>query len=285
MRLLKFKMPNNFNLFLFGDKHHGNAAFSKKAYNKLIEMINSEYEGVPASRNYGIDTGDPCEFITRKDSRFAPEIHPIPPLTQIKQFCEEYQPIKHAVLFMLHSNHIQTLDEIGNATKYICEELGILYGTYSAKITFLDSNDELMFKAYGSHGRKSINSTADDPQRRRVNMQLILKRHLREKASDCALMFKGHTHKLLLQEPTPELCLKDDTKKIVSFYPDPTAYHKMFYIPKEMRWYVNTGSFLRLYALNKNTYSEQAEYDPVDLGFAIVEVRNKKISDVKLIEV
>ena len=74
MRLLTFKVPNNFNLFLFGDKHDGNAAYSKKAYSKLIEMINSEYEGVSASHNYGIDLGDPCDFITRKDKRHDPEI-------------------------------------------------------------------------------------------------------------------------------------------------------------------------------------------------------------------
>lgn len=287
MKLFKFIAPDDFNLFLFGDAHTGNKAFSDSAYKFFINTITSRFKGLPAGKNYGIDFGDPADFITRTDKRFDPDIHQVTPLRQIENFAELYQPIKHAVLCFMDSNHCQTLNEIGNVAQFVCKQIwgydeGIRkYGTESVRVTFVTQKGNRMFKLYGTHGRKSINSAADDIIRIESNQMLSLKRHLKNKASDCCVMAKGHTHKLIVVPPKPKLCLKDNTKKLLDFYPDPTEYHRLDYIPEELRWYVNTGSFLRLYALGVNTYSERAEYDPIDLGFAVVLVRDRKIQDIK----
>jgi len=44
---------------------------------------------------------------------------------------------------------------------------------------------------------------------------------------------------------------------------------------------VSTGSFLRTQILDVTTYGERREYDPVDLGFPVVMVRNRQIAGVK----
>lgn len=282
---MAFRAGPDFNIFAAGDTHEGNAAFSEKAFTKFADMFFSEYEGVGRDKNWLIHMGDPGDFIARTDTRHDPKIHRQSVLNQFDRIVDRYRPFQPQTLGMLDSNHPLTLDPLGNVTEYLCHKLDIEYLTYSGKFTFLTKQkEELMFKLFATHGRKTINSSADDEIRVEANKQLILKRHLKRKASDCAVMLKGHAHKLVVAPPTPKLSLADNLKRLVQFYPDPTKYHHMDYIPWELRWYACTGSFLRTYLLDANTYSEKAEYDPVDLGFCIVMVRDRKIKEVRGIQ-
>ena len=132
-----------------------------------------------------------------------------------------------------------------------------------------------MYKIYATHGFKNITSAAYDPKRRRVNMQLILKRHLKFKAGDCAVMVKGHTHKLMVCKPESELFLVDDGSRIKQKY---TRWGQSEeYIHPDARWYGNTGSFLKLHGKDISGYAEIMEYDPVELGFLVLVVRKGKI--------
>lgn len=300
MRLLKFIAPDDFNLFLFSDIHDGNRAFSRDTWDYFVNTVNSEFEGLPAGKNYSVFMGDSADFITRVSRMYEPDIHTMTPLETINDVKLLFEPIKHTVLAFLDSNHDQFIKELGNVALYICNQIwgehevllkqdnGDLYipqrakyATESAKITFLDKDGNKMWKAFVEHGKRPVNSAADNLIRIESNQRLILQRHMRFKHTDSVVNAKAHIHKLLIQPPTPPLCMKDDTKKLIHFYPDPRVYHKHDYIPIEFRWYVATGSFLRLYALNATTYSERAEYDPVDLGFAVVLVRDKKVQDIK----
>jgi len=293
MRLYKFKVPNDFNLFLHGDAHKYVGAHSKKGYKLLVDSVNSEFEGLPESRNYLIDMGDFADLIPIRHKYYDPKYHKATPLEQIARYVKESEPIIHKLLFLLDSTHPQMLRDIGNVTEYVCEQLqkdykikresGSLYATQTAKAEFISSRETRIFKLYATHGSKTINSIADDDIRIDSNMALILKRHLRKKASDCAIMAKGHAHKLIVQAPKPKLCQIDNGKKLIGKYPNPSDFHALEYIPEEMRWYVNTGSFLRSQILDYSTYAEKREYDPVDLGFAVVMVRDRKIVDVKRI--
>ena len=110
-------------------------------------------------------------------------------------------------------------------------------------------------------------------------MNLILKRHLRFKAGDCAVMIKHHTHKLLVCKPETELYLMDDGKNIKQAY---TSWGQSEpYIHPDSRWYGNAGSFLKLYGKGISGYAEVLEYDPVELGFLCLIVRDKKILELK----
>jgi len=285
MRLMRYQVPSNFNLFFAGDTHEGNEAFSEKAFRKFADIFFSSYEGIGSDRNWFIHMGDPGDFISRTDTRHDPKIHRQSVLEQFSHIKNRYKPFTPQMLGMLDSNHPLTLDPLGNVTEWLCnpEQLNIPYLTYSAHLTFLSSKDELLFKVYATHGHKTITSTADDEIRVEANKQLILKRHLKRKMSDCALMVKGHAHKIIIAPPTPRMGLKADPKKLVSFYPNPTDYHTLDFIPWEMRWYGCSGSFLRTYLIGANTYSEKAEYDPVDLGFLVAIIRDRKIKELRAI--
>jgi len=276
---------------LQGDAHKYTKAHSKEGYKLLFDSVNSEFEGVPSSKNYVIDFGDFADLIPIHHKYYDPKIHKIPPLEQIELFLKEYQFIAHAVLFILDSTHPQILGaNIGNVTEFVCHQLREkykpyrrdgLYGTFTAKADFRSVDNKRIFKLYCTHGSKSLFSAADDDIRVDSNLALALKRHLRKKASDCAIMAKGHTHKLISQEPKPKLCIIDDGHRLISKYPEPTDYHALEYIPEEMRWYLSTGSFRRSQILDIVDYAEKREYDPADLGFLVCMIRDRKIASVK----
>lgn len=274
MKLIIKQLPDNHNIFLFGDKHTGSALSSQHGWQQLVKMILTPYAG--CSNNYGIDVGDIIEAIMVDDKRFSIEkMGEDLPLKQLDSSIDEHDPIKHLLICILDGNHPRKLWRFGNITEKICQRLGVEYGTYTAKISVTDTKGNLMYKLYATHGFKNITSTADDPKRRRVNMQLILKRHLKFKAGDCAVMVKGHTHKLLVCKPESELFLTDDGKRIQQKY---TGWgQNEEYIHPDARWYGNTGSFLKLHGKDVSGYAEIMEYDPVELGFLVLKVRKKKI--------
>jgi len=274
MKLIMKQLPANHNFFSFGDDHNGSVLSSVKGWGILVKMMLSEYDG--CSNNYGADGGDAIEAIMVDDRRYSPEKLTEPlPLEQVQNAIKKREPIKHLLLYRLMGNHERALWKFGDLAKEISDQLGVDYGTYTTKLTVQDSNGKLMYKVFDTHGWRSITSTADDPIRRRTNMELILKRQLKRKAGDCAVMIKHHTHKLIVCKPESDLYLTDDGKKIKQAY---TQWGQTEpYIHPDARWFGNAGSFLKLYGEDISGYAEIAEYDPVELGFLVLRVRNKKI--------
>ena len=279
MKILTRTMPVNFNLFCFGDTHEGSEQFAQKGLGKLLNIMNSEYEGLPEYCNYGVFHGDAIEAIMVDDKRYDPKTSDNPfPLSQMEEITKKLKPIQHKLIAFLDGNHEIHLHRFGNLSAMMAKWLNVPYGTYTARILYFDKKGRLIFKHYATHGRKPINSTADDPKRRITNMELILKRHLKFKANDCALLTKGHCHKIVICRPTSELYIADDGKKLKQKYT--VVNNTADYIHPDHQWFASTGSFLRLYGENVSGYGEQKEYDPTELGCIVVLVRNKKITDV-----
>uniref|UniRef100_A0A6M3LJX1 Uncharacterized protein n=1 Tax=viral metagenome TaxID=1070528 RepID=A0A6M3LJX1_9ZZZZ len=274
MQLITVRLPRNHNIFHFGDEHDGSILYYEAGWNKLVKAMGEPYDG--CSNNYGVDGGDLIEAITVKDKRFSPEKMKEPrPLNQMENAVERRKPIKDRLLAILDGNHPYGLWEFGDVTKKIAEDLNVPFGTYTAKIIVKDPMGNLMYKIFETHGGKNITSTADDPKRRRVNMQLILKRQMRHKAGDCVVMVKHHAHKLIVCKPDSELYLTDDGKEITQKY---TGWGQTEeYIHPDARWYGCAGSFLRLYGDGISGYAERREYDPVELGFLVTKVRDGKV--------
>ena len=277
MRLLTIRMPKNHNWFLPSDKHTGSLFSSESGWEKFCRMVVKSYDG--CKNNAIAELGDIHEAITVDDKRFAADMLNQPrPLEQLRVAERERERIKKYYRVILSGNHDDKLWRFGNLVEDLCNHLGCEYGTYTCKVSVVDDDNNLMYKMFLTHGYGSIRSVADDPVRREANMKLGLKRKLQHKAADCAVMGMGHTHRLMIVPPKRELYLTDDGKRISQHY---TKYDQNApYIHPDNRWYVNTGSFCRLYVEGVSGYAERAGYDPMEIGFPVIRVRDGKIQGI-----
>jgi len=274
LKLITVHLPDDHNIFFFGDAHHDSPMSSDSGWETLCNMMHEEYDG--CKNNYGAEGGDDIEAINPDDKRYSEELRTTAlPLLQMRNAVAKREPIKDLLLYKLQGNHEQHHWAFGDIMEDMCKTLDVPYGTWSTKLSVTDKRGNLMYKVFDTHGRKQVTSTADDPKRRKVTMQLILKRHLKFKAGDCAVMIKHHTHKLLVCKPESEIYLTDDGERINQAY---TVWGQAEpYIHPDARWYGNAGSFLKLYRDGITGYAERGEYDPVEIGFLVLKVRDRKI--------
>jgi hypothetical protein len=197
------------------------------------------------------------------------------PLEQADQAIKDREPIKKKLIAILNGNHEDKLWKFGNLAEYIANKLGVTYGTYTVKLSVLDKSEKLMYKLYDTHGGKSVSSHANSKSVRLNNMLEKIKRDLEDQASDCVVMVKGHSHKLLVKEPVKWLTMIDDGNDVVQKYTG--VIQTGNYLDEDSRWYGNTGSFLRLFGKDMSGYAEKKEYNPVELGFLVLVVRDRKI--------
>jgi len=259
------------------DIHEGTILLDRSALEEVKRDIMSDQK-----RNRVAILGDLAESITITDPRYhfsTMDKSSQTPLRQYLNIRKYLTPFAHQILVINEGNHDSKLDTHGQFVKdLICEELGIPYGTYTCKLSVTDNKNNLMYKAFLTHGFRSVGSTADDPIRQESNMKLQLKRHLSKKAADCACMFMGHTHKLLVSPPTKSIYLRDDGENIVREYTK--SEQTANYIHQDHRWYGNTGSFMKLYEQDVSGYAEKAGYDPAELGYLKMIVRGGEIKDI-----
>lgn len=292
MQIIRKKVPYNFNLFLVGDQHIGTILSNTPGWIDMVHMVNSEIDGVKT--NYVVDHGDALEAIDTTDKRFdmmtigredengniITDMRYSQILRQAQQAVLDRQEIRKNLITILKGNHEHKLLRYGGFIEdYICERLNVQYGTYSCVIEYVDRNDNLMFKHYAHHGFGTIRSIAHPYKRRLTNKKISLMQKFDNKFGDCLLNSCGHTHQLLICEPEPILYMSTDGKKIKQRYTKPSKVHG--YIDPSHRWYVNTGSFLKTYGMGVDGYGERKGYDPVELGFVIVKVRDRTIQSIE----
>lgn len=285
MKIVDVVLPDSHEIILEGDEHRGSLLFNKeeltKCHNYILEDPN----------RFVIKMGDLIEAIMMDDKRMDVGTTGEFIMSQIKNSLVEMMPIKNKILVILDGNHELHADRrLGeNITQHWCTELNkaggkMHYGTYSSVVRVLSNDLKVMYKIFVTHGRKAISTSADDPQRQASNMRLVLKRHLKEKMGDCLIMAKGHAHKLLLAKPLRTRVMT--STKTGNTYGIKTRYmfteNKEGYIHHDHRYYICTGSFMKLYGNGFSGYAEQAEYDPVDLGYAIIKVTDRQVEDVTL---
>jgi hypothetical protein len=277
MEILSYNLPLDWNLFLFGDDHIGAALRHEHGWEQLVDMMHSEYDGLPAKRSFGIHHGDCIEAIMTDDLRYSEfETKEQNVMAQIYASIKALHPIRKQLLTVLDGNHPQKLHRFGKITDHICKELDVKYGTWAAKLIYKDNKDNIQFKHFCTHGSGSISSVADDPQRRKTNYRLSLKRKLKNKFGDTVLNSMGHTHKIIICEPTRDLFITDEDNEHRQYYTGPPAI-PTGYIHPDFRWYVNTGAFLKLYGDGFSGYAERAGYDPIELGFCVAKIRKGQI--------
>jgi hypothetical protein len=277
----------------------------------MTDMVLKSWDGLPSSRNKVIDHGDFMEAILVDDFRYQFNntavyenilndgvrfnesniktkrmVKQENAMAQLEQAVKNREPIKEHILLILDGNHPQRLHPYGELTAELCKRLGVNYGTYTSHITYRTPNkyvdhksnlDTFAFNHFAGHGWKSINSLVEPPERAKLNMQISLKNHLKSQAGDCLLMSMGHTHKLIFKKPLSQLYMEGQDDILVQKYTS-AKKHDGFIHP-DYRWFVNTGSFVKLYSEHSG-YAERAGYPPNELGFAIVEIRGGDIKRV-----
>ena len=274
----KVMAPANFNLFLFGDIHSGTRSSHRKGVTELIDKIKTPYDGVKT--NFAVDHGDIAETVTRLHQHFDPDFHYLPVREQEDECVNIRKPLGKKLICILDGNHTfrmaDTYGQAGGFARKVAERLGVNYGSFTTKIEFYAKSGNLMFKTFHAHGAGSINSVADDAIRRWANMKITLKRKLSKKAGDCILMCMGHTHKIITVKPQSELYLVNEGNKVVQKYTHSPNFHSTGFIHPDHRYYVNTGSLYKLYSDEPNaaSYAERFFYDPLELGFVVMRVRD-----------
>lgn len=287
-------MPDNFELILFGDDQEGNAAKSLGKYEGCIDYICASPD------RFGIHMGDAFDAFWIDDKRYDEITTKSRPKEQMRQTVLQLAPLAKTgrLLSKLKGNHEKTLEmklqRLGvesDVNEQICAELrqmsGTIYpinGTYSNKIEFLDAKQKLMFKAFLTHGRKKISSVSPDPHRKKANMQYRLKLILQEFAGDCILMVMAHIHLVLTTLPLPSVYLTSKGGKLKQHYTKAGGGPEE-YIHPDHRFYGCSGSFLRTFVEDMETYSEMSQYNPTELGYLKAIVRDRTLVDLQEVKI
>jgi hypothetical protein len=277
MRIIHATIPSNCDFVLHGDSHEGNAARSDKALGETIEFIGSN------SIARFVHMGDALEAIMVNDKRYNVSVkqQESRPVRQARTVVDQYKPIRKKGLAWVEGNHEDILVNYGSLVDdIICHDLGIPFAGSVAKLHLHDKHG-LICKVWLQHGfRGNLTSNAKDFEQRRANMMASLKIRLLHKACDCLVMACGHTHKLFVVDPAQRLIMRDDGTDLTQAYLGP-GDGAADYIEPDRRWYVNTGSYLCTHIIGGDTYAERAGYDPVEIGHAVMEIRDRKVVAVR----
>lgn len=268
-------MPNTFRFALLGDAHVGNVGTSEKAIAKAVDIIKSD------KRCYWGMLGDATESIHVGDKRYDPVVHEgryALAQAQAEGFCELFGKIKKRLKFQIAGNHERKIRHFVDVVRLIWKEWGQLPYVHgmdpSIKIRLADE-----FRLYCHHGFGSVNSRAEDEDRREFNDGDSIRKKLMNKAGDCHAMICAHIHKMRIRRPSPKLALVGDDE-IREVYPEGVTTSEGF-IPQQFRWYGSTGAFLRTTVIGLTTYSEDFGYDPVELGFLMCYVERGKLKNIE----
>lgn len=263
MKVLSYVLPESHRIFLAGDLHLGSPLAHTGAFERMISMVKD------GPNNRLILMGDLIDAITFKDPRYSEEIATTP-LEQANLAVEMLRPIKERILCILDGNHERALHSFGNITRdVVCAQLDVPFGTYSAVVGINTPNGDLGYRIFAHHGFGASNPQSASYLARDTRIKESIKRKLMEKVGDCIIMAMGHIHKLCVYEPQRNLFIRTEGNVLRSGYTIPERSRGGF-IPPDYRYYLGTGSFLRQYGVGYSGYAEVAGYDPVDLGFLVV---------------
>ena len=290
MRIIDLHYPKDYDLVLFGDNHYGNRLWHEKGFAKCLDFIKG------SRRRRAIHMGDATEAITWADNRFDITIHRITPNQQRDGMIDFLQPVKNKIDVMLLGNHEYKLWKYGNLTDDICKALTnrkheVKYGTLSCVIRIFDDIG-LQFKMFLHHGFGRVASQAKDFEQKQGNIKASLKNKLKPFFSDVLISAMGHTHRSIIVPPTEEQLYLYINKKGSLKQGYIELGENADFIDPDKRYFINTGSFLKLFDPEPDAhgvfavgYGELAGYQPIDLGFINIEVRNRRIKSVQKIKV
>lgn len=267
-------LPNTCEVVFAGDTHGGSHFTHEDGIDFLIDYVASK------KNRFMVHMGDWIEAISVEDKRFdvLTTKQPIP-LTQAEDMVKRFKSIRKKIITGLRGNHERKLHRYGDLAKMICNDLGVPYGTDEARLIFTHKG-EPFFNAFVVHGDKLFRSQAKDWEQQQANKKAALKLYLQNKFS-CAVMICGHAHWLASVPPAKRLYMVDGEKGVKQNYLGGEMGVRG-YINPDQRWYGCSGSFYLRY---KDGLSGYGIFDPNELGFLSLIIRNGKIVELKEIVV
>ena len=278
-RFLKYKGKKNATIYNFSDWHVGSKSFKEDAALKLVDMVKKDKSA------YVTFTGDMLEGKPVKSKHFDPNSlhnHLITIDQQRDYFCELVKPIADRFLSISVGNHELYLLPDFDVTRAICAQLGRedAYGDYQCWITFGDVT------LHTWHGRRSMPKGAKDPIQREANRKAWLKREFEDLAGSAHAHYMGHTHQFLIVKPQLQVALLNSGENVhrQRFYTPEMIVDGKPYVPKESRWYVNTGTLRGAGGFEHMDYAEIAGYMPSDICCAKTTIKGGKIENIEKVE-
>lgn len=258
------------------DWHAGSLAFHDRALKKLLKMIDKP-------NTFWTFGGDAIEGKKIDSPHFNPEgldhkklnIH-----DQCDYLIDLLQPVADKLLLFQRGNHELYLQKDFDVIKYICKGIGRpdAYGGYQAWVEFAD------ILMHFWHGRATMPRGAKDPIQREANQKAWLKNRMQDLAS-AHVHYMGHTHKCMIVPPIEQYALMPHSKDVhgVYFTEQPTIINGDLWVPKDARWYVNTGTLRRGGQFGYEDYSEIAGYAPPPIACTKTTIYRGKIQDIEKI--
>lgn len=285
MELISREMPKDYTMVDTSDWHLGALNCHKDAIEEMLGKIARK------KNYYMMSKGDLIEAILPSDKRYAccsvdVKEGLLTPAQQADKIVSMCQPIKKKIVAFGLGNHEYHLLNTQDFGRYIAAQLGVPYGTAAYKFIATDKIGNVYHKFFATHGRRQLPKGAKDPIQREANRKAALRRMLEETGwGDCIYMSCGHTHQLLVVEPTTtsSLYLTDSGGSIHQHFRVQGAQNRD-YIPPDSRWYSNSGSFLKLYSPPGSQaigYGEMAMFGPAEIGWIEIHVQGGQVVQVE----
>ena len=290
MNVLQQQIPLDCVIYDTGDYHFGALNCHKELLREMVDEI--QQKNRTRKKAFLINKGDNCDSISPDDKRYNHlsvdwQQKLLTPQAQADAVIDLLEPIAGNVIAIGEGNHEWKFINTFRVGTHIAKALGCPFGGYVYIVQFLGPNGKQLFKTFHHHGSGKLPKGAKDPIQRAANRQAHLRRKLEATGiSDCIYMSMGHTHQLVVVEPTidHEVLLTTTPAGRLKQHTRPPANQNAVYIPPEKRWYANTGSFLRLYSPPGSDvfgYAEVAMLEPTRLGWVEIEVQGGVIVEVR----
>ncbi len=292
-------VPQTLNVYLWPDMHIGFNGVAMEKLDKAVQIVQADKSAKV------IGMGDACESCFIGHPYYSKAVHAGKIATADLQ-CEEVAkllaPIGDKFIAWLDGNHeeryIDTIDMSLNIVKDLSNRSNrkdlIPYGGRTAKILISEQT-----KIYATHGGGVVNSKAGDPEQRRVNDGISIRRKLRDlPRHDCVVTAMAHIHKVRISPAQVRLAVVGE-QKLRQIYTSFTQSDDG-YIPDEFCWYCSTGGVLRGYPAKLwkpmpadsdkkdidprrsiTTYVEKASYGVVEMAMICIEVVKGMVTNVK----
>jgi hypothetical protein len=244
--------------------------------------------------HFMFNKGDNLDSILPNDKRFnicssAVRENIFTPQDQADNLIKDLWGIKDRILALGAGNHEMHLANMASFSRYLADRLGCPDGGYTYKLICKDLNKDLLFRIFATHGSGSLPNSAPDLDSLEGRQKAALRRKLGNlRMSDSVYATMGHTHKLVVSEPTVrrEINLTDNGHNQVVAHDGLRFAQNSSFIPENFRWYGCSGSFLNTFTapgLHAVSYSEAGMFGPAPIGYIKVHVQAGEIVHVETV--